>query len=111
MTPDYIYKQSFQMVEQADTEVLKTTPAENILFMGDSAGGGYTLGLYFKLKQKKKKKKKPVPGSIVLISPWRDVSLENPEIYKYLMKEPLIFFIQTQKNFINNYFSNRQDRQ
>lgn len=86
MTPDYNYKNSYPVVEQAYEELLKTSSSENIIFMGDSAGAGYALGLYLKLKESNR----PLPKSIVVISPWLDVSMENTEIYKYLIKEPML---------------------
>lgn len=86
LTPSFNYLKTYEVVEKAYEQLLQTTDAENIIFMGDSAGAGLALGFYLKLKIESK----PLPRDIVLISPWLDVSLENDEIYKYLKKEPML---------------------
>lgn len=50
-------------------------PADLIL-MGDSAGGGFVLALAQFMKQEEV----PQPSQLILLSPWLDLSLSNPNI-------------------------------
>jgi acetyl esterase/lipase len=49
---------------------------QNIIFMGDSAGGGLALGFGQALKEENL----PQPAEIVLLSPWLDISMDNAEL-------------------------------
>lgn len=59
---------------------------ENLIFMGDSAGGGLALALAEYIKTKNM----PAPRNIIMISPWLDLSNSNPEIEKIEPLEPLL---------------------
>ena len=47
-----------------------------IVFMGDSAGGGLALGLAEALRDGKER----MPEALVLISPWADLTMSNPDM-------------------------------
>jgi acetyl esterase/lipase len=47
-----------------------------ISFVGDSAGGGLALGATLRLREIGA----PLPGSVVLLSPWLDLTLSGPSI-------------------------------
>ncbi|MEI6123732.1 MAG: alpha/beta hydrolase [Bacteroidota bacterium] len=55
---------------------LQTTPAGHIVIMGDSAGGGLALGFAENLKKEHIKQ----PSQIILLSPWLDITMSNPDI-------------------------------
>lgn len=57
--------------------------AKNITLMGDSAGGGMALALAELLVEKKIKQ----PSQIILLSPWLDITLSNPQIDAYDAKD------------------------
>lgn len=57
-------------------DVMHEYGAENVTLMGDSAGGGMALAVAQQLGVMLA----PQPRQIVLISPWVDVSMDNPEI-------------------------------
>lgn len=92
LTPKYNYKDVYLMIYPLYQELLETVDSENMIIMGDSAGGGIALALCEKLGEDGKKQ----PKKTILISPWLDVSLKNPEITaveskdKQLNKEALI---------------------
>ena len=65
-------------------EMLKD--GENIVIAGDSAGGGLTIGFVQYLKALGL----PLPLAQVVICPWMDISLENPEIKDYMEIEPML---------------------
>ena len=76
LTPKYHYQDVYNMVEPLYKEIVETVGSENVILMGDSAGGGLALGLYEKMAEKAEK----LPVKTILISPWLDVRLENKNI-------------------------------
>lgn len=82
VTPDYPvipngdYQDVFQTVIPAYEKVVEKYGASNITVIGDSAGGGIALALVENLNLYQK----PLPQHTILLSPWLDVSMENPEI-------------------------------
>ena len=78
LAPKYTYKDVFNMVEPLYKEIIEQTGSENLIIMGDSAGGGLGLALEEKLGEQNI----PMPAKTILISPWLDVRLNNPEIEK-----------------------------
>lgn len=57
-------------------ELASEVGSENVTLMGDSSGGGISLALAQRLREDGL----PQPGNIVLLSPWLDATLSNPEI-------------------------------
>lgn len=76
LTPKYNYKDVFQMIEPLYKEMIEKIDASNLIIMGDSAGGGLALAL----EEKAGSKNLPMPKKTILISPWLDVRLNNPQI-------------------------------
>lgn len=83
LTPKNNYKDVFEMIEPFYEKTIEQIEASNLILMGDSAGGGLTLALEEKIAEKGL----PMPSRTILISPWLDVRLENPEIDKYEEKD------------------------
>ena len=54
--------------------------------MGDSAGGGLALGLVQDFVQNSVK----LPKGLILLSPWVDLTMSNPDIKQYIKKDPLL---------------------
>ena len=61
-------------------------PGRRILLMDDSAGGGLALQLAEALVRDGL----PLPERLILFSPWVDVTMENPDIGKYVSVEPIL---------------------
>lgn len=76
LTPKYDYQDVMDMVIPMYEKLIEETDPNSIIMMGDSAGGGLAMGLAEKLGEKGI----PVPGQLVLISPWLDVTMKNPKI-------------------------------
>ena len=76
LTPKYNYKDVYNMVEPLYKEIVEKVSKDNLIIMGDSAGGGLALGLYEKLAEDNIE----LPIKTILISPWLDVRLENEGI-------------------------------
>ncbi|PKM88439.1 MAG: alpha/beta hydrolase [Firmicutes bacterium HGW-Firmicutes-10] len=86
LAPYYTFKDVYDMIESLYKEIFLQEDVEHIILMGDSAGGGIALGLAQSLKNKKIKQ----PDKIILLSPWLDVTMENPEIESVDKKDPIL---------------------
>ena len=64
----------------------EANPEAHIVLMGDSAGGGLALGLAQQLRQDGSR----LPDRLILLSPWVDVSMDNPDIQGYIDAEPIL---------------------
>lgn len=84
--PYYTYAQSYAKVLLLYRKMVSEVGAENIILMGDSAGGGFALGLAQCLLEKDL----PQPAQIILMSPWLDITLSHPEIKKYEDLDPML---------------------
>jgi len=73
---------SFKIYE----ELLKKNETKNIIFLGDSAGGGLVLSTLHIIRQKNIS----FPKKIILISPWLDLSMDNPKILNYIKNDPML---------------------
>lgn len=82
--PEYTYIEAYEETLKLYKEMLKD--GENIVIAGDSAGGGLTIGFVQYLKALGL----PLPLAQVVICPWMDISLENPEIKDYMEIEPML---------------------
>lgn len=77
LTPKYNYKDVFNMVVPLYKEIQQRVDVSNeLIIMGDSAGGGLSLALLEKISQEDVK----MPKKTILISPWLDVRMDNPKI-------------------------------
>lgn len=86
LTPKYYYQDVYNMVEPLYKEFVKTVGSENVILMGDSAGGGLALGLYEKMAEEAEK----LPVKTILISPWLDVRLENENIQEIEKRDTIL---------------------
>lgn len=110
LTPKYHYQDVFAMVEPLYKEIIENVASENLIVMGDSAGGGLALALLEKVSQEDI----AMPKKTILISPWLDVRMTNPKIEevqkedKELSKENLKLagIAYAGKDGINSYLVN-----
>lgn len=86
LTPKYHYQDVFHMVEPLYKEIVETVGSENVILMGDSAGGGLALGLYEKMAEEAVS----LPVKTILISPWLDVRLENEKIQEIEKRDTIL---------------------
>lgn len=76
LAPEASCVEAYQFLDGLYAEVLKGWGSEQIVFMGDSAGGGLALGFAQKIANEGIRQ----PAQLILFSPWLDVSMSNPEI-------------------------------
>ena len=86
LAPIYTYVDAFNMVTPVYQQVILDAGAENTIVMGDSAGGGFALALCQKLRMDAITQ----PRRIVLLSPWLDIALNNPEIAQIDSQDPFL---------------------
>lgn len=92
IVPDYPlapfsnYKDVYAYFKELYNAILNETPSENIIFMGNSCGGGIALGFAQKLRNENK----PQPSQIILNSPWLDITLSNMDIIELDKKDKLL---------------------
>ena len=76
LAPKYTYKEVFEMIVPLYTDIIQEINPANIIFMGDSAGGGMALALEERIGELGIE----APEQLILISPWLDTTMSNPEI-------------------------------
>lgn len=76
LAPEHTYKESFAMAEVVYRQLVSMIKPADLIFMGDSAGGGFVLALAQKIRDEHDLP----PGQIILLSPWLDITLTNPNI-------------------------------
>lgn len=74
LAPAHTCEESFAMVAALYEQLLAAMNPDNLLLMGDSAGGGFALAL----AQKMREKQTGPPHRIILLCPWLDITLTNP---------------------------------
>ncbi|MBO1198150.1 alpha/beta hydrolase [Staphylococcus simiae] len=85
--PHHDYKATNELITNLYQQALKEVDnPEQLIVMGDSAGGQIALSFAQLLKQQQL----PQPGHIILISPVLDATMRHPEIPKYLKKDPML---------------------
>ncbi|MGB3538796.1 MAG: alpha/beta hydrolase [Mesorhizobium sp.] len=84
IAPEYNFHAMFGMVEAAYRQLLESADAEDIVFMGDSAGGNMAVVLTMMAARHGL----PAPSRHVLISPGLDMSLSNPQVFEAERSDP-----------------------
>ena len=85
-TPEYTCQESIKHCVQVFEKILLDYKQTNIIFFGDSAGGGLALSVFMSLRDSEKS----IPQKMILLSPWLDVSMTNNEISEYRDKDLIL---------------------
>lgn len=72
--PIFTFENTLAFLEKYYRKMLDNTKPEDIVFMGDSSGGGLALSFCEYLKTVNL----PQPAKMILLSPWLDVSMDTP---------------------------------
>lgn len=86
LAPKHTFIDAFQMVITVYREMAPNVGSHNIVIMGDSAGGGFSLSLCQRLKDENL----PQPRRIILLSPWLDLTLSNPDVRSIDSRDPFL---------------------
>lgn len=76
LAPAYTFRDVFAMIEPLYNELVLSVQGSRIMVMGDSSGGGMALAL----AQLITKQNGVIPSKLILLSPWLDITLQNPAI-------------------------------
>ena len=83
--PEFSHEETYALIEALYEQQFDKTEGD-LIIMGDSAGGGLSLGFTQMLRNEAK----PLPKALILISPWLDVTLSHPAIPEYQRKDPML---------------------
>lgn len=84
IAPEYRFEDMFGMVLDTYRGMLDAAPADDIVFMGDSAGGNMAVVLTMMAAQERL----PAPARHVLISPGLDMTLSDPQVFEAARRDP-----------------------
>jgi acetyl esterase/lipase len=76
LAPENTYLQTFEMMSELYRQLIEKVDQKDFVIMGDSSGGGLALALAQKMRIENIRQ----PAQIILLSPWLDIGLTNPEI-------------------------------
>lgn len=74
LAPKYDVNHGLEFIGQTYDDMRKSDPKKRVVLMGDSAGAGLALAF----TQSIKPATQTLPTQLFLLSPWLDVSMENP---------------------------------
>ena len=86
LAPDFNWRHNLSFVLKCYRKALESTPADSIILMGDSAGGGLALALAMAARDEGLAQ----PHQIIMLAPWLDLQMGNPEIAKLEKNDPML---------------------
>ncbi len=86
LAPFSDFKDCYKKLSRFYKKILEYYPDKKIIFMGDSAGGGLCVGLSMYLAKLGLRQ----PDKLILLSPWIDLVMDNPEIDNYIKDDPML---------------------
>lgn len=76
LAPYAQYPVAMDEVFEVYNYLLKIDFSSNIYILGDSAGGGLAFGSVLRMKDENL----PLPGKLILLCPWLDITMSNPHV-------------------------------
>lgn len=86
LAPEYRWSDAYRMLFELWEKMGAHFTLSSVGLMGDSAGGGLALGFVQALRDAHR----PLPAAVIMLSPWLDVTLENPEIQQLSLQDPFL---------------------
>ena len=86
LAPESVCTDTFQFIDKVYAQLLARFSSNQIVLMGDSAGGGIALGFAQKICNENIQQAQ----RIILFSPWLDVSMTNPDISIYDQRDKIL---------------------
>ncbi len=88
LAPEHSVKKTHDVVLKAYRYLAEKYPMDKFVFLGDSAGGGLALSLLQRIAADKNLA--PKPDKTVLLSPWLDITVSNPDAAEFEKKDPTL---------------------
>lgn len=89
LAPENNFTSTHAWVQEVYEYLMEKYPNDEFSLMGDSAGGGLALAFAQNLVEKKSSRQ---PTSLVLLSPWLDLSMGNPAALDNAKTDPVLSF-------------------
>ncbi len=86
LAPFHTAESGHEMMLRLYEQVCSENPGKKIILMGDSVDGGYSLALAENLARNGMVQ----PDELILLSPWVDVTMRNPDIADYAEVDPML---------------------
>ena len=86
LTPKYQYTDIFNMLIPLYEDVQNYIGDKELIVIGESSGGGMGLAMCQKIGEKGGEQ----PDKLILLSPWLDVTMENPQIQEVQKVDPVL---------------------
>lgn len=87
LSPEYTAPAVLQYLIKVYSRLMKEYPKDKFFFMGDFSGGSLALSF---LQELRDRKSLPLPVKTAVISPWLDITLDNPMIKIAKKKDRLL---------------------
>ena len=84
LAPQHTYRDAYPFLTAVYRQLLADVEPSTITVAGDSAGGGLALGFAQTLLDAGL----PQPGRLILVSPWLDLTLSNPDLPAVEARDP-----------------------
>ncbi|WP_327116114.1 alpha/beta hydrolase [Nocardia sp. NBC_01730] len=84
LAPQHVYGEAFPLVTAVHRNLLDHYPPESVIWAGDSAGAGLALAVTQTLPESGL----PMPARLILLSPWLDITMSNPQIRQVEQHDP-----------------------
>jgi acetyl esterase/lipase len=86
LAPQTTYKENLALMLKLYQQLGKEVGFENIVLMGDSAGGGLAVATALAAKEKHL----PQPAKLILLSPWLNLKMDHPKIQELDKVDPML---------------------
>ncbi|WP_083629348.1 alpha/beta hydrolase [Tenacibaculum agarivorans] len=86
LAPSATCEDLYDFMNELYQQLISTHHHKNISIIGESAGGGLALGFSMLLRDQNT----PQPHQLILLAPWLDVTMSNPEILKIDKKDKIL---------------------
>ncbi len=86
LAPWGTWAEAFRLILPALVRYAKDHAGRKLILMGDSAGGGLAAALALELARQGER----APDELILLSPWMDVTMEDPDLRPFVPLDPWI---------------------
>lgn len=84
LAPQHTYRDAYPLITDVYRDLVSDSDGKGVSVVGDSAGAGLALGFAQSLQATEL----PQPRQLVLLSPWLDLTLSNPDIPRVQRRDP-----------------------